>query len=198
MRRFLSVLVLAASMAIASSAMADTPVTFVQSGQQTLTQLLKQPASATRDAALTQQFDKLVDYNELTKRCFRDDWSKLTPAQQTQVTDLIHKLVEKNYKKNLTRTLQYNVTYSGSGAQGTDTRVKTEATNTSNARDTVQIDYLVTGTGAGPFKIVDIITENSRLTTNYFRQFVSLWKKGAEKDAPERIKTALKKAIAKQ
>ena len=171
MRRFLAVLVLAASMAIASSAMADTPVTFVQSGQQQLMTLLKQPASATRDAALTQEFDKLVDYNELTKRCFMGDWPKLTPAQQAQVTDLIHKLVEKNYKKNLTRTLQYTVTYSGSGAQGTDTRVKTEATNTSNARDTVQIDYLVTGAGAGPFKIVDIITENSSLTQSYYNQF---------------------------
>ncbi len=173
MRRFLAVLVLAASMAFASSALAD-PVTFVQSGQQQLTSLLKQPASASRDAALTQEFDKLVDYNELTKRCFQGDWSKLTPAQQTQVTDLIHKLVEKNYKKNLTRTLQYTITYSGTGVQGTDTRVKTEATNTSNARDTVQIDYLVTGTGSGPFKIVDIITEGSSLTQSYFNQFTKM------------------------
>jgi phospholipid transport system substrate-binding protein len=174
MRRFLSVLVLAASMALAGSALADTPDNFVKTGTQTLTNLLKQPASPARDAAITKEFDLLVDYAELAKRCFRDDWGKLTPVQQAEVTGLIHQLVEKNYRKNLTRTLEYTIKYSGQGAQGTDTRVRTEATNTTNARDTVQIDYIVAGTGAGPFKIVDIVTEGSSLTQSYFNQFTKM------------------------
>jgi ABC-type transporter MlaC component len=174
MRRLFAVFVLAFSMLLAGSALADTPDNFVKAGHQQLTSLLKQPASPTREAAITAEFDKLVDYNELSKRCFGDDWSKLTPAQQTEVTGLIHKLVEKNYKKNLTRTLDYTIAYTGAGALGADTRVRTEAKNNTNARDTVQIDYVVSGSGAGPFKIVDIVTEGSFLTNSYKSQFTKM------------------------
>ncbi|CAN5480388.1 hypothetical protein BH09MYX1_BH09MYX1_48140 [soil metagenome] len=174
MRRFLSVLVLAASMALAGSALAQTPDEFVKGGQQQLTTILRQPASPARDAQLTTQFNQLIDYDELAKRCFRGDWAKLTPAQQTEVTGLIHKLVEKSYRKNLTRTLDYTVTYTGAGQQGADVKVKTEAKNNANARDVVQVDYLLSGAAPGPFKIVDIYTEGASLTQGYFNQFTKM------------------------
>lgn len=171
MRRILSILVLSASLAFSTSALADTPDGFVKSTHTQLTNLLRQPASPTRDDQITKAFEGIVDYSELTKRCFKEHWSSLTPAQQTEITGLVRRLVEKNYKKNLNRTLNYTITYSGAGAQGGDTRVKTEATNNANARETVEVDYIVAGPAGGPFKVVDIYTENSSLTNGYYNSF---------------------------
>ncbi|HEX7602907.1 MAG TPA: ABC transporter substrate-binding protein [Polyangiaceae bacterium] len=172
LRRFLSVSLVCLSLALSGSALADTPDGFVKTGQTNLTGLLKQPASGARDAQLTATFDKLVDYSELVRRCFKEDWAGLSEAQKSEVGDLLHKLVEKNYRKNLKRTLDYTVTYTGTAPVGNDTRVRSEAKSNTNPRDpVVQIDYVVMGPAGGPYHIVDIVTEGSFLTNSYYTQF---------------------------
>jgi len=172
LRRFLSIGLLCLSVTLSGSALADTPDGFVKTGHTSLTGLLKQPASPQRDSQMTATFDKLVDYPELVRRCFKEDWAPLSADQKTEVTDLLHKLVEKNYRKNLKRTLDYTVTYTGVRDVGNDTRVRTEAKSNVNPRDPiVQIDYVVAGPAGGPYHIVDIVTEGSFLTNSYFTQF---------------------------
>jgi len=200
LRRFLSVTLLLVSVSLAGSAMADPPPTpqdtFIIAGQKSLTDLLKQAASADRDKKLNDTMDGLVNYPELVQRCFKEDWAGLSAEQKAEVSTLLHQLVQKNYRKNLKRTLDYTVTYRGDVTVGNDTRVRTEAKNnapTANPRDpAVQVDYVVAGT---PFKIVDIITEGSSLTNSYYTQFHKMLAPGGQ--GYTYLATKLKEKLAK-
>lgn len=177
----------------ATPARADEPAdaqAFVQKQSNLIAVLLKQPASASRDTQITGMLDSFVDYEELTRRAFGEPcptakgcdslWAKLTDAQKSEVTALLKKLVEKNYKKNLIRTLDYDVAYKGAKeSKPGENRVRTEAKNKTKPRDpAVQVDYVVRNAGSGTFKVVDIVTEGSSLAKNYFDQFTRMWSKG--------------------
>ncbi|HEY1954863.1 MAG TPA: ABC transporter substrate-binding protein [Polyangiaceae bacterium] len=171
-RSFLAVLTLALTMSTAATALAQTPDEFVRTGHAQLDGLLRQPASAQRDAQIAATFDQMVDYNELVRRCFKEHWGELDAAKQAEVSELLRQIVRKNYQKNLKRTLNYDVTYTGTRGQGSDVLVRTEAHSKVSPRDpVVSIDYVVQGPAAGPFRVVDILTEHSSLTTNYYRDF---------------------------
>lgn len=177
----------------ATPARADEPSdaqAYVQKQNNVIAVLLKQPASASRDSQISATLDAYVDYDELTRRAFGEPcpitkgcdalWPKLTDAQKSEVTALLKKLVEKNYKKNLIRTLDFEVAYKGAKeGKGGENRVRTEAKNKTKPRDpAVQVDYVVRNAGGGTFKIVDIVTEGSSLAKNYFDQFARMWTKG--------------------
>jgi ABC-type transporter MlaC component len=171
-RPFLAILTLALTLASAAPALAQTPDEFVKTGHAQLEALLKQPPSAQRDAQISATFDQLLDYSELIKRCFKEHWTELDATKQAEVSDLLKQIVRKNYKKNLSRTLNYNVTYTGVRGQGNEVTVRTQAQSKVNPRDpVVQIDYVVEGPASGPFHVVDIVAENSSTATNYYRQF---------------------------
>jgi phospholipid transport system substrate-binding protein len=155
---------------------------FVEKQHVKLTALLKQPASPARDGQVTHELDTMVDYDELARRAFgqpcpaavpacSNHWGELTDAQKAEVTDLLKRLVEKNYRKNLIKTLDYDIIFKGTkDAQG-DSKVRTEAKSKLKPRDpAVQVDYVVRA-GNGQFHVVDIVTEGSSLTKNYYDQF---------------------------
>jgi len=172
LRSFLAVLALALTMSAAATALAQTPDEFVKTGHAQLDALLRQPDSAQRDAQIASTFDRMVDYDELIRRCFKQHWNELDAAKQAEVSDLLRQIVRKNYQKNLKRTLNYNITYTGTRGQGGDVVVRTQAQSRINPRDpVVSVDYVVAGPAGGPFHVVDIVTENSSLTTNYYRDF---------------------------
>ncbi len=183
MKRMRFALVLLASLAFAGTAMADEGAQrFVQSEHVKLELLLRQPASAARDAHVNRTLDTMVDYEELARRAFGqpcpashsscvNHWGELTEQQRTEVGTLLKKLVEKNYRKNLIKTLDYEVTYRGQKEVGGDAKIRTEAKSKLKPRDpAVQVDYVVKPEGAG-YRVVDIVTEGSSLTKNYYDQF---------------------------
>ena len=87
------------------------------------------------------------------------------------MSGLLRRLVEKNYRKNLSKTLDYDVAYQGASPSGGDSAVHTEATSVSKPRDpAVLVDYVVHG-APGSFHVVDIVTEGSSLTKSYYDQF---------------------------
>jgi ABC-type transporter MlaC component len=184
--RFTPFLALAASAAAISftvSAHASPAESFLQQKHETLEQLLHQPASPGRDAQVNQQLDAFVDYDELARRAFgepcppsepscEDLWAGYNDAQKSEVKDLLRQLVEKSYRKNLLKTLDYEVTYHGERETGGDTRVLTEAKNKTKPREpAVRVDYVIRQTSGG-LRVVDIITEGSSLTKNYYDQFL--------------------------
>jgi ABC-type transporter MlaC component len=172
LRPLLVCITLALTLATTAPALAQSPDDFVKTGHAQLEQLLKQPASAQRDAQISATFDQLVDYSELIKRCFKEHWTELDATKQAEVSDLLKQIVQKNYRVNLKRTLDFNVTYTGTRGQGSDTVVRTVAQSKSDARAVpVQVDYVVQGPANGPYHVVDIIAENSSTTTNYYRDF---------------------------
>lgn len=183
MKRTRFALILLAALALAGTASADEGAQkFVQTEHVKLEALLRQPASSGRDAQVTHTLDTMVDYDELSRRAFGqpcppshascvNHWGELTDQQKTEVGGLLKRLVEKNYRKNLIKTLDYEVTYKGQKDQGGDAKIRTEAKSKLKPRDpAVQVDYVVKPEG-GAYRVVDIVTEGSSLTKNYYDQF---------------------------
>jgi len=180
---FQALLVVLACLTLAGAAVADESAQgFVEKQHVKLTGLLKQPATAARDAQIDHELDAMVDYDELARRAFGQPcpaaipsctyhWTDLTDAQKTEVSGLLKALVEKNYRKNLVKTLDYDVTFKGSREAAGDQRIRTEAKSKLKPRDpAVQVDYVVRANN-GQFHVVDIVTEGSSLTKNYYDQF---------------------------
>jgi phospholipid transport system substrate-binding protein len=167
----------------ASLAFADDGAqTYLEAQHQKISALLHQPPSPARDAQVSTTLDHMIDYGELTRRTFglpcpasipscTNHWGELNDAQRAEVSGLLQRLVSKNYQKNLIKTLDYDVVYKGAQDQGGATRVSTEASNKLKPRDPpIQIDYIIQGTG-GAYHVVDVLTEGSSLTKNYYDQF---------------------------
>jgi len=163
---------------VSTNARAEDAREFVEQQHIKLTTLLKQPASAGRDAQVSQVMAGTVDYDTLVLRTFTvgktDLWAMLTPPQRTEVSALLRKLVEKNYKSNLTRTLDFAITYKDTKELNGDVKVRTEAKSKVKVRDPAfRVDYLVSPK-SGANRVVDIITEGSSLTKNYYDQFLKM------------------------
>jgi ABC-type transporter MlaC component len=162
---------------------ADDAQTFIQQNHARLEHLLHEPQTAARDAQVTQALDSFVDYDELTRRAFGEPcpssipscenlWAKYADPQKDELRDLLGQLVRKSYRKNLAKTLDYDVAYRGERAAAAgDTRVLTEAKSKTKPRDpAVRVDYVLKQTPKG-YRVVDIVTEGSSLTKNYYDQF---------------------------
>ncbi len=182
-RRSLLLSLTAAALSLSAPARAaDDPLAFVQTQHHRIEQLLRQPASGSRDGQLYSALGSFVDYDELTHRAFgepcpstepscEDLWVGYSADQQTEVRGLLEQLVRKTYQRNLMKTLDYDIDYHGTREAGGDTRVVTEARNKLKPREpAVRVDYVVKQTAAG-LKVVDIVTEGSSLTKNYYDQF---------------------------
>ena len=171
-----------AALVVAPPAGAADAQSFIEHEHEKLDQLLHQPDSAARDAEVNRALDGFVDYEELTRRAFgepcppsvpgcEDLWAKYDEAQRHELLDLLSQLVRKSYRKNLTKTLDYEVSYRGSRDSAGDTKVLTEAKSKLKPREpAVRVDYVVKQTGRG-YRVVDIVTEGSSLTKNYYEQF---------------------------
>ncbi len=164
----------------ASAADVDGAQKFVEKEHGTLKQLVENNAPSDE---VRRHIDAMVDYDELTRRTLgapcpaqipscTNHKSDLTDAQFVEVRDLLRKLVEKNYHKNLNKTRDYDVTYRGGKDQGENlAKIRTEAKNKSKPRDpAVQVDYVIMES-SGKYKVIDIITEGSSMTKNYYDQF---------------------------
>jgi phospholipid transport system substrate-binding protein len=165
-----------------SSAGTDDPLGFVQQQYRRIEQLLRAPSSGARDAQVQEALGAFVDYDELTRRAFgepcpatepgcEDLWNGYADAQRAELRQLLEQMVRKTYQRNLMKTLDYDVGYRGARDAGGEARVMTEAKSRLKPREpAVRVDYVVRQTQAG-LKVVDIVTEGSSLTKNYYDQF---------------------------
>jgi phospholipid transport system substrate-binding protein len=184
---------------------------FVEHEHQKLATMLHEPKTAARDDKIAKALDAMVDYDELTRRAFGhpcakalpgcvDYYSQLSAEQQATLKDLLRQNVDRNYRKNLEKTLDYDVTYKGTKDDSDGhTRVRTEAKSKSKPRDpAVQVDYVVRDEN-GKFWVVDIVTEGSSLTKNDYVQFDKKFKAhpGDLKAGYEEIVAKLKEKLQK-
>jgi hypothetical protein len=184
-RALLSLVSAVGLLALARPAHAEDAQTFIEHQHAKLQTMLHEPASAGRDAQVNSALDGFVDYDELVRRAFgepchpsitncEDLWASYTDAQKHEVHDLLRRLVESSYRRNLTKTLDYDVSYKGSKDVAGDTRVLTEAKSKTNARDVpVRVDYIVKDTDHGQ-RVVDIITEGSSFDKQLYVQLRNL------------------------
>ena len=186
---------------------------YVRKQNDTITALLKQPVSKARDTQITGVLEGYIDHDEMVARAFGAKcptgqpeascdrqrypgiWEKLTEAQKTEARDLLKRLIEKNYKKNLIKTLDFDISYKGAreGKVG-ESRVTTQAKKKNDPyADTYTVVYHVQPAGAGTFRIIDIVTENSSLTKNYYDQFFRLHGKGGFALIADKLKDRIAK-----
>jgi phospholipid transport system substrate-binding protein len=182
-RHFVSAAALALSctmLAGAASADVESAKTFVEKEHNQIKKLVEQNAASDE---VRKAIDNMVDYDQLAMRTLgkpcpptvpscTNHWDELTPEQRNEVTTLLRKLVEKNYHKNLNKTRDYDVSYRGAKEIGENvSRIKTEAKSKLKPRDpAVQVDYVIVGSG-DRYRVVDIVTEGSSMTKNYYDQF---------------------------
>jgi phospholipid transport system substrate-binding protein len=94
-----------------------------------------------------------------------NQWAKLTPDQQKEMTGLLRQVLEKSYRKTISKTLDYNSAYKPvSPSPLGDSRIRSLAKSKLNPRDPeIQVDYLINGD-----KCVDMVTEGASVTKNYY------------------------------
>lgn len=124
----------------------------------------------------------------VVQRTFGRNWTKLTPAQQTEVIDLLGRLVIRAYATQLSKGSRPVITVTGSQDLGSDRReVTTTATQDGK---TVNIVYRL-GKIDGAWKVYDVLAEGISVVANYREQFDSHFQKKNAADLIELLKGKL-------
>jgi phospholipid transport system substrate-binding protein len=157
-----------------ASASADdaSALALVQAEQAKIEGLLRSNAG---EAATNGVIDSFVDWDEFARRSLgqpcppavpqcTNQYAKLTPDQQKEMTGLLRQVLEKSYRKTISKTLDYTVTYKAiSPSPLGDARIRSLAKSKLNPRDPeIQVDYLVQK------NCVDMVTEGASVTKNYY------------------------------
>lgn len=166
----------AVSLAETAAMAASSPATtFVEGKTTKLRTILQGPAGPARDKKVDDEMKDVLDYDDMAKVALgagtdNDFYKDRTKDELADFTDTLRKLIEKNFKKNLTDTLDFDVTFTGEEAKGQDTLVRTTAkSKTDPKKPANKIDYVVRKKGSG-YVIVDIITEDAPLVERTYRK----------------------------
>ncbi len=192
-----------ASPAPAAAASASPATAFLQGKHDKVRALLATPAGPERDKKVDAELSQLLDYGEMakvalgegcTKSADCDQYKNRSKAELDEFTGLLRQLIEKNYKKRLDQTRDYQISYKGEEAKGADTLVKTEAKNLKDKREApVLIDYVVRKQGSG-FIVVDLIPEGSSMAKTYNKEFIKVIKKNGWPELIKKMKDKLAKS----
>ena len=177
-RLLILLLALFAVPAFAGDPKAGPGTTVVKQANEKITGLLKQKVAqgskeekelAGKVAGSVRDF---LDIDELGKRAMVDQWSKLTPAQQTEFLTTLRGLIEDNYVKGLRANLDFTIDYSGESTDKDGNLVVTTQINTKrhNRPYKIEVDYLLKKEGSA-WKAWDVKTDGVGLVENYRIQF---------------------------
>lgn len=184
-RTFFGLIAASLGLALAPSALAASAEDFVKAKQAELTKLLK---AGRPDTEVDKVFDQVLDYRILAEAALGEHWAGRTPAEREEFTSLLSKLVRASYRKNLKKTLGYDVTYKGTEKGKNGEVVHTLAKNSQDAREEpLSIDYVVRNDG-GASRIVDVVTEGSSMVGNYRASFNRIMKKGGFAEVLKRMR----------
>lgn len=149
---------------------------FVKQRHAELSELLRKDGES-NDHKVEAVFDAMLDYDTLAKESLGAYWDERTEAERAEFKDLLKRLVQRAYRKNLKKTLDYAVDYRGETPAKNGQLVKTVATNKRNKREEpLSVDYLLHRVD-GKWKVFDIVTAGSSLLDNYKNQFRRIIKK---------------------
>ncbi len=171
----------------------ESPEAFIKERQAKLASLLKGKGN---DAKVAAVFDEMLDYETLGKASLGKHWEERSAKEREEFQTVLKRLVRNAYRKNLKKTLDYDISYKGETKAKSGVLVRTVATSRANKREEpVAIDYLVHKVN-GKLRVYDISTEGSSLTRNYKNQFNRVIKKKGFAELMKRMKTKLDKEEA--
>lgn len=166
---------------------ADGADATLKAKQSELTAQLKK-GKATDVKKMDQIFDDLLDYGALAKDSLGKHWDDLSEAERKEFQDMLKRLVKNAYRKNLKKTLNYDVTYDGTTEAKKGVLVKTVAKSKTNVREEpVHIDYAMHKLD-GRWVVGNIVTEGSSMVGNYRSQFGRVIKKNGFAELMRRMK----------
>jgi phospholipid transport system substrate-binding protein len=183
-RKWLGLALMTLALSVASPAWATPGEDFIKARHTELTNLLKQ----SKDAKIESIFDDTLDYDSLAKESLKDYWEAQTPEDRAEFQRLLKQLVRNAYKKNLKKTLGYEIEYKGSAQGASGEVVRTIARSRTNQREEpISVDYVVKQV-EGKWRVQDIVTEGSSLVMNYRSQFRKIIKKHGFAELLKRMK----------
>jgi phospholipid transport system substrate-binding protein len=193
MKRFLSALLLAATVAVSSSAHAANPTgakKFVDTlATQVLTLVKDSGVSANeKKSKIESIFSDKLDIDFVAKFVLGKHWRTATPEQQSSYVAAYKPFILKNYASKLTKYSGQTYTLKNARADG-DTNVVTMEINDPNGQK-VNVDYKLKGDSN--FKIVDIAVEGVSLLTTQRSEFNGI----VERKGVDGLIAALKKQVA--
>lgn len=170
---------------------------FIQARQTKVTDLLRKPASSARDQQIASVLDGMLDYERLARESLAQHWSSLGDEQKKDFTELLKKLVQRNYERNIKNIQGYDVEYLGESGSGKSAIVvRTRAASKKNVREQpIEIDYRLEQTD-GDWRVFDIVTEGSSLVNNYRNQFNRIIRKDGYDALVKRLQDRLDKGEA--
>jgi phospholipid transport system substrate-binding protein len=149
------------------------PEQFIKDRQSELTAALRKGDRSKVDDV----FDVMIDYAAIAKDSLGEHWGSLSTDQRAQFICILRNLVSRAYRRDLEKTLDYDVQFNGGNKVERGHLVKTVATSkTDDHEEPVSIDYVVHEVD-GKLKVRDILTEDSSLVGNYNAQFRRIIKK---------------------
>ena len=189
--RNVKILALLAVLAWPAAALAEpTAQGFVKERQGELTTLIKKKSDSNAKR-IEQIFDQMLDYESLARGSLKGHWDERTEDERREFQSVLKQLVQRAYRKNLDKTVNYEVRFEGESKAQQGVLVKTIARSRSNAREEpVSIDYVLHQV-SGTWRIQDIVTEGSSLVGNYHRQFSRIIKKDGFGELLRRMKRKL-------
>jgi phospholipid transport system substrate-binding protein len=160
-----------------AAALAQGPEAFLKAKQDELIAILRQGDGAAADKKLESIFSKMLDYDALARLSLDKHWDERTDQEKNEFTDVLRRLVQNAYKKNIKKTLNYDVSYKGEGRASKGHLVRTVARNRQKPREEpVSVDYVLHQVG-GQWRVFDVVTEGSSMVMNYRGQFNRIIKK---------------------
>jgi len=169
---FLGALALTFSLAFTQIAQAGPAEDFVRAKHANLTAELRKPASPARQAAVNQMLEGFFDFDRLTKEALGRHYDDLSPSEFNELKGLLQELVTKNYRKNIEKTLNFDVAFLGDDevSGGQDRKIRTQATKRGSSDKPVEIEYVLHKKG-DKWIVFDVITEGSSMLRTYRNQF---------------------------
>ena len=167
---------------------------FVKGKQEALVALLKKPATPATQTKIESVFDEMLDYDALAEASLGAHWAGLSVAEREDFQGVLKQLVRNSYRKNLKKTLSYEVTFSGQTSAKEAVLVKSVARNrTVKREEPVKVDYVLHQV-KGAWRVKDIVTEGSSLVQNYRQQFNRIIKKNSFAELIRRMKAKQEEA----
>lgn len=127
-------------------------------------------------AAVSRILNEMIDVDELARRALEPLWSQRTPAEQQEFVGLLRQLIERNYRDNLDRTVDWTVRYEPeelNAAEGTAV-VRTVARSRADSRAApVTIEYRLRRVG-DRWVVYDLVTNRASLVQTYHDSYTRI------------------------
>lgn len=174
-----------------SSALAGPPTDFLKKTSAEVSKLLEQKDSQKRQKAFSTKLNTTVDFRELASRALGEHWAKQSAENQQEFLDLLQKLLEANYRDQLTGQVldeDYTIEYLNERTRDdmaiVDTQVKWDSSQK-------PVGYKLLKKNSG-WVIFDIVIDDISLLETYRDSYTEIIEKEGWDSLIERMKKRVK------